>query len=947
MTFKINPSLADSDASLLQLDNILTGGEASTQPPLKLDVASDGLPTEADPLDTVFADTGEPVQVAGFSALKGLVKGLGRTKPQAPTPSLPTAAPQIPPGAPTPTTPKPKTLPEIKQGVIERAAKLPDEAAARQTAQDITARSASPIPQAVEPGRTEWRNFRSDRLQTTDDIKALIDDAAAQGDGFTEARRGTVSWQQTAAESKQYALEDILRRKPAEAWNAAQLTAGRNILLELGGRIQSAALKITGSGANADDMVAFRQMLAQHSAVQETLQGAVAEAGRALNIMKATAVPAGRLRSKAVLDMLDQMGGEGVTRRLAEMVIDAGNNPAALANITRKGALGRTNDAVTELWINGLLSGPKTHIVNMSSNSLTALMQIPERAIAGAGRSIAKQFGAGDGVELGESGAILYGTLAGMKDGFRAFARTMKTGEPSDIISKIEHVDRRAFTADNLGVDPESVTGKGLDLFGEYYVRMPGRALAAEDEFFKAIGYRQELHAQAFRQASREGLKGELFRERVASLVNDPTEEIHLAAEHAARYNTFTETLRGDNWMESIGQAGQKIASTPLGRYVIPFIRTPTRIAEYTLERTPLAPTLKTFRDDVAAGGARRDLALARMGMGSSIAALVAAESVSGRITGGGPADRRVRAAMMASGWRPYSILVDGKYISYNRLDPVGALIGSAADAVDILQYAEDDDSQEHVTAAVAMGFANAMTNKTYMQSLAEILDVLGDPDNETKLSGWLANRAGSFVPSWVNFLRQSTDDAQREIVRSDDVLSMTIQQFKNRIPGLSTDIPPKLDFWGEPIIMEAPALSPVTWATQKNDPETAEIVQNRIGIERPRAAVPVPLAKGYSAAINLNTVDETGWLYHDYRQAVGRIAKRNVGELINANGWDQASDGPEGEKAKLIRDAFTDARREALAEIMEAHPEIEEAARRELDAPKTKGTMPLPAHLR
>jgi|GEM_PF-6811988 len=430
MTFKLpDPSPTQGDAPLAQIVDKLAGGEKPRPEPPAIDVASDGLPTGADPLEPVDTDTGEPIQIAGLgSALKGIVSSIGK-KAASPPPVHP-----APPDAAA--IPKPKTLPEIKQGVIERAAKLPPQDVAARQAQDITARAASPIPQVVEPGRTEWRNFRSDRLQTSDDIKALIDDVAMQNDGFTDARRGVVSWQQTADEAQQYHLEDILRRKPAEAWNAAQLTAGRDILLELGKRIQTAAQKVSGADASAEDMLAFRQMLAQHAAVQETLQGAVAEAGRALNIMKATALPAGRLRSKAVLDMLDQMGGEDVTRRLAEMVLDTGGNPAALARVTRKGWLGRTNDAITEVWINGLLSGPKTHVVNTVSNSLTALMQIPERAVAGAGRAVAKAFGAGDGVELGESGAMLYGMLAGMKDGMRAFARTMKTGEPSDIVSK-------------------------------------------------------------------------------------------------------------------------------------------------------------------------------------------------------------------------------------------------------------------------------------------------------------------------------------------------------------------------------------------------------------------------------------------------------------------------------------------------------------------------------
>lgn len=209
MTFKLpDPSPIQGDAPLVQIADALAGGEKPQAEPSALDVARDGLPTGADPLEPVDTDTGEPVQIAGIgSALKGIVSSIGKKVGQqvaAPPPVHP-----VPPAAAAPASviQKPKTLPEIKQGVIERAAKLPPEGAAAQQAQDITARAASPIPQVVEPGRTDWRNFRSDKLQTSDDIKALIDDVAMQNDGFTDARRGVVSWQQTADEAQQYNLE--------------------------------------------------------------------------------------------------------------------------------------------------------------------------------------------------------------------------------------------------------------------------------------------------------------------------------------------------------------------------------------------------------------------------------------------------------------------------------------------------------------------------------------------------------------------------------------------------------------------------------------------------------------------------------------------------------------------------------------------------------------------
>lgn len=925
-------------------------------------------PVQADPIAPEPADVtdggqpleggDEPVMVAGVAgALKGVIgkvlrkgerpaekaaeaatdaeKAATAAAPPAP-PSGPPAAPQ--PGAPAP-APKPprKSVQEIKQGVIDRT--TPDAPEAAGIASEMT----SGAKRTIDPNRTPHRNFRADKLNTSDDVKALIDDVAEKMGGMQDARRGVVSNAQTTQEAQQYGLDELLGRKPSEAWNAAQLSAGREILLELSERIGKGAALIDSGKASTEDMLAFRSMLGQHAAVQETLQGAVAEAGRALQIMRSVTAAGGRLRSKQVLEALDLQGGAQVTQKLAQQIVAVGANPVKLAKITKKGVLARSGDALTEIWINGLLSGPTTHVVNTTSNALTMLLQVPERLTAGAiGQASRLVDGAADHVAMGEAGAQLVGMLSGFRDGLVAFARTAKTGLPSDAAQKIEAIERKAVTSKNFGFEEDSVAGKAVDLFGEYYVRIPGRALMAEDEFFKAIGYRMELHATAYRQAVSEGLSGKALSQRADDLVRNPPENLHIDAEQFQRYVTFQETLHGDNWVQTIGQAGQKLAGLPLGRFVLPFVKTPTNIAQYAIERTPLAPSLKTWRDDVAAGGAKRDLALARMGLGSTLAALVASEAATGRITGGGPSNPQEKDALKATGWQPYSVLIDGKYYGYNRLDPMGAVVGMAADAVDTLQYAEEEDSKEAVAGAVVLGFADALMSKTYLQGLSSLMDVITHGDREKTVTRWASGQAASFEPAWLNFIRRSGDDVIRDPSTA-DIYTQTIHQFKNRTPGLSTEIPPKLDVWGEPVRFEAGALSPVAISTPKADPETAELLKSRIRISKAASAVSVPLGKNLDAKIDLLAVDKSGWLYHDYRQAAGRLAKRAVGELISSKDWSDIPQGRDSERADLVERAVRDARREALLEIMADRPEIEQAAIDALENPRPLGGMPLP----
>src|SRR3546814_5441994 len=80
------------------------------------------------------------------------------------------------------------------------------------------------------------------------------------------------------------------------------------------------------------------------------------------------------------------------------------------------------------------------------------------------------------------------------------------------------------------------------------------------------------------------------------------------------------------------------------------------------------------------AGGARGDLAIAKVMVGSGVGAVIAELAAKGVITGSAPSDDNQRRLMLANGWQPYSITIGGQYYSYRRLDPFAMTFGTAAD---------------------------------------------------------------------------------------------------------------------------------------------------------------------------------------------------------------------------------------------------------------------------
>ena len=81
-----------------------------------------------------------------------------------------------------------------------------------------------------------------------------------------------------------------------------------------------------------------------------------------------------------------------------------------------------TTDMFIEAWINGLLSGPPTHMINSISNALNAVWQVPERYLASLiGRALPGEAA----IRNTEAMHQAYGLIEGVKDGQR-FMKVLK-----------------------------------------------------------------------------------------------------------------------------------------------------------------------------------------------------------------------------------------------------------------------------------------------------------------------------------------------------------------------------------------------------------------------------------------------------------------------------------------------------------------------------------------
>lgn len=808
---------------------------------------------------------------------------------------------------------------------------VPDDVAARA----LTEKGFTPL----DKNREVFINWA--KINTPTEVKQVIQDVADAFHGDIDAaRRGVRSNKQTVeAAAQEDAWQIIQSRRKGDPLNAEQSLAIRQLWNASATKLMEVA-DVAAKQPSPENLYQFRKMLATHYAVQSEAVSARTETARAL---QSWAIPAGGTKEqmRAIDDMMRAYGGLDVNATLAERVAALKNIPngiVALDEIVQKSLLVKSLDTIKEVWINALLSGPKTHLVNSMSNSAVAGQQIVERFVAS---RLSEVVGSGK-VPIGEAAAQYHGLMQSLRDAFANAGKSFLTEQSGYGLGKIELPRERAIRSANFGFGEESWIGKGIDALGTT-VSIPGRALTSADEFYKTVGYRMELHAQAFRQASQDVLDGKISRaemkSRMADIVANPPENIRMQATDAATYQTFTDAP--GSWVTALNNLETRLeqhsAAGALGaagiRFLIPFRNTPANIMKYTFERTPLAPLMGRYRDAIAQGGAAADIARTRMALGTMTMLLATDLAMDGHLTGSGPDkdEKGHRAALMRSGWQPYSVKVGDRFYSYSRLDPIGFTLGLGAD---LGEYINNMDTEadaagiEKAFKAGAMSIGNNILSKSYMRGVAAFVAAMQGSDSQ--MSRYVDQMGGSFMPTGAAEIARSIDPYMRA---SHDILT----KLKSRTPGLSQDLPVLRDLYGRPRTYESglgksyDAISPVYSRKEDIQPadrammEMSEYIgmpSNRVGGKK--LADRPDVFSRYLELQGQKTPQELG----DIKLA-GKYGDKNLLDTLNdiVTGQHKLSkqfeEGDASDRIKLLRTAATDFRKAARTKLISEYPKV------------------------
>jgi hypothetical protein len=755
------------------------------------------------------------------------------------------------------------------------------------------------LDDAAESG-TGLSDIDLDKINTQEDLQAAI----AESIDIEKARRGVRTHQQTqqAANNIRKEAEDLLGRPLGKAFNAEQALAVAPILNKTWMEGVELAKKVEFGGKEAEAAMVKHMM--KEAAVAEQYFGVRAEAGRALEIFKKIPKSA-KLKAEFTKDMIDKFGGGTSVKDIAKAMILA-DNKKALARTIHKAKEGGFKNMAIEAWINGLLSAPPTQVVNIVSNAIvTGYVQGVENiATAGVG-GIRKIFGGKNTMSSGEMTARLRGLFVGMSEGmeknivvkeaFNEAVHSFKTEIPFGR-SKVENIGRKAIPG----------------FIGKTLVRWPGRLLTAGDAFFKHANMRSELAGLSYRKAdeifAKTGKKvsDQKIAARGRELEVNPTNDISFKANKVADKNTYTSTLGGD-WLTDLANVMLRYTEkNPVAKLILPFVTTPANIAKFALERTPLAVTFADYRAAIKAGGIARDKAIAQVALGSAAGLGVYLAAENGLVSGSAPLDRKKAELWRASGKQENSIKIGDTWYSFARLEPLGSIMGMAADMQGVKEFATTGEFDK-MSMLVASSFARNITSKTFLKGFSDALKYFNNPVKGERL---VQNLVASFVTPYSSlnaniarvedpYLRQANSILERINARSWTFGDRSTLPYVVNISGERRKYE-NLDHWAGKLF------NPIYMQTEKND----KVTNTMLKVDA------IPSMPGD----RINGVKLTPEQHNAYKELAGQLSKQYLDELAATPDWDRMANGSPQDQAFLrehILDIIYNVRKQARNQIV------------------------------
>lgn len=420
-----------------------------------------------------------------------------------------------------------------------------------------------------------------------------------------------VSQDETAAKATDE-LANILQmgkdyNKKNVIFTPEQVVAAKSALLRSSDNVTKLAKAIQDGDNSSATGFLFREAVARHAQLIKVYKYGRANVARALNAFK---IPGDFVGSKAEFQKLvfEEIGGSRAAETMAKHILDVGDDPIALNKYLEDSFGKRTVKGIMEIYMNGLLSSPRTQFRNLFGNALFQLYKIPELTFSagyGAVEHLALRGlnkinlinnkhiieNEADRIYFTEVYARLVGTLRAIRPAFKFAAQAVR--DKRVVGDTKMDMPRNQMPA--IYSDQQNAFGSAVNIFGKF-IRMPGEALVFGDELFKYTAKAAEESQIAMHHAinlQRQGMNADQIAEEVAELLYvNPT--VIKQVDEAKLESVFQNKLPAfmEDFQRIVAKVKIPYLDFPILRVHIPFIKTPFNIYKVVYNRS-LGPALK------------------------------------------------------------------------------------------------------------------------------------------------------------------------------------------------------------------------------------------------------------------------------------------------------------------------------------------------------------------
>ncbi len=640
--------------------------------------------------------------------------------------------------------------------------------------------------------------------------------------------------------------------------------------------------------------------------------------------------------------------------RLAQILASTGGDMAKLRQVANPSFVRRVIDEGAFLLTNNLLWNWVTHSVNLSTNLYMLAARPAEKALGSLmmgtkGSRIRRE-------AMKEYAYTVYSVAdawSGLVDAFlkadskllpyegtEYFQSGLRVTQPQLGLVPIKDtwdLFRNGLVAANYG-QAAKAAGTAAGAAYRTAVGLPTRSLGAVDEFVKQLRYRSYVQAKASVEGAEKGLTGEELKAYVAKELQGSFTPDGRGTNKAAMAEAQIATFQQELAEGTLGRSIQNFRAThPAAHFVLPFVKTPVNVLRTAWKMTPGLNMLQgEYRAQLngSLGAEAQAQAIGQMAVGSMFLATAAQLALSGRLTGGGPSNHDLKKQLQATGWQPYSIVLDNSdgtktYFPIGRFDPVGMPFGMVADLVDMLSVAPGSKKVEGGILAAGVALSKAFTEKTFLMNVNQMMEMLTNPGEDGEgIKRYFGNLGGSMIPgSSAIRVYANQDPYLRE---AHDFITRTMKD----LPGYSETLPPQRDAFGDPIWRKR-------GLTTTSDTDLVETEHSRIIMETGYGIRP-PSPQDSGVDLRDVTLEDGRNAYDAYQEMAIQPAphlqplKAALSALIQSPAYDQLVDGSsevQGTKLSALMDIVDKYRTAGKAALLQKYPELRpQLAQRQMD---------------